>query len=246
MSPTRTAPELITTLKTGWNDAVQQWWDQSQAALDPWKQAWDTMAPGVAGQTFGMPSRRHHGHGSHSSCGCDSDRGHEHEHGPAEEHAHGHAHTRCDCGDACHCCIPDADVVLHARAGEQRVIPFLLRNPWRREREVTVAVGPWQVCDGGRLEVRSEVDAGESLTLQSCEKRVVRLRLLVQGICDDAKNTKDDLKNERQFGCDVESCASAFADVRFEGCARPQRVAVVVHPASCNAVELPCDCGCCC
>jgi phage-related tail fiber protein len=34
--------------------------------------------------------------------------------------------------------------------------------------------------------------------------------------------------------------------VRFEGCARPQRVAVVVHPASCNAVELPCDCGCCC
>ena len=47
--------------------------------------------------------------------------------------------------DHCRCCIPDADVVLHARAGEQRVIPFLLRNPWRREREVTIAVGPWQV-----------------------------------------------------------------------------------------------------
>ena len=142
--------------------------------------------------------------------------------------------------------------MLHARAGEQRVIPFLLRNPWRREREVTVAVGAWHVCEGGRLEVRSEVDAGESLTLQPCENRVVRLGVRVQGICDDTKNTKGgtkgDSKNvqtdERRFGCDVEFCASAYADVRFEGCARPQRVAVVVHPASCNAVELPCDCGC--
>jgi len=254
MSPTRTAPDLIATLKTGWNDAMQQWWDQSQAALDPWKQAWDTMAPGVAGQTLGMPARRHHGH----------DHGHDHEH--ADEHAHRHGHervdARCDCESGCRCCIPDADVVLHARAGEQRVVPFLLRNPCRREREVTVAVGPWQVCDGGRLEVRSEVDSGESLTLRPCENRVVRLRVVVQGICDDGQattvdpknrtndNTKGNPKNgptdERPYGCDVESCASAYADVRFEGCARPQRVAVVVHPASCNAVELPCDCGCCC
>lgn len=266
MSPTRTAPDLITTLKTGWNDAVQQWWDQSQAALDPWKQAWDTMAPGVAGQTLGMPSRRHHAHGPHSPCECDSERDcrcggihrREHRHedgiGHADDHAHEHAHKRCDCESRCGCCIPDADIVLHARAGEERVIPFLLRNPWRREREVAVAVGAWHVCEGGRLEVRSEVDAGESLTLQPCENRVVRLGVRVQGICDDSKNTKDDTKgdpkkgptDERRFGCDVESCASAYADVRFEGCARPQRVAVVVHPASCNAVELPCDCGCCC
>src|SRR5665647_2412529 len=125
--------------------------------------------------------------------------------------------------------------LLHARAGEERVIPFLLRNPWRREREVAVAVGAWHVCEGGRLEVRSEVDAGESLTLQPCENRVVRLGVRVRGICYDTTNTKDDTKgdpksgpmDERRFGCDVESCASAYADVRFEGCARPQRVAVV-------------------
>lgn len=247
MNPTRTAPDLITSLKTGWSDAVQQWWDQSQAALDPWKQAWDTMAPGVSEQTLGMPSRHHHAH--------------EHGRGHADDHARGQGHTRCDCENRCGCCIPDADIVLHARAGEERVIPFLLRNPWRREREVAVVVGAWHVCEGGRLEVRSEVDAGESLTLQPCENRVVRLGVRVQGICDDTKNTKDETKNtkddtkgdpkngptdERRFGCDVEFCASAYADVRFEGCARPQRVAVVVHPASCNAVELPCDCGCCC
>lgn len=242
MSTTRTAPDLIASLKTGWNDAVQQWWDQSQTAFDPWKQAWETMAPGVSEQTLGMPSRHH--------------REHEHgrEHGHGDDHAHGHAHTPCDCGSRCGCCIPDADIVLHARAGEERVIPFLLRNPWRREREVAVAVGTWHVCEGGRLEVRSEVDAGESLTLQPCENRVVRLGIRVQGICDDTKTAKRDTKadpkngptDERAFGCDVESCASAYTDVRFEGCARPQRVAVVVHPASCDAVELPCDCGCCC
>jgi len=246
MSTTRTAPDLISSLKTGWNDAVQQWWDQSQAALDPWKQAWDTMTPGASEQTFGMPCRHHHEHE------------HGREHGHGDDHAHGHAHTRCDCESHCGCGIPDADIVLHARAGEERVIPFLLHNPWRREREVAVAVGAWHVCEGGRLEVRSEVDAGESLTLQPCENRVVRLGVRVQGICDDTKNTKGDTKgdpkgdtknvptDERRFGCDVEFCSSAYADVRFEGCARPQRVAVVVHPASCNAVELPCDCGCCC
>lgn len=272
MSPTRTAPELLTSLTTGWNDAMQQWWDQSQATFDPWRHAWEAMMPDVAGQTFGMPSGRHHAHGSSSGCGC--------------ELAHEHADTSCGCGNPCRCCIPDADVVLHARAGEQRVIPFLLRNPWRREREVTIAVGPWQVCNGGRLEVRSVVDAEESLTLQACETRVVRLGIVVRGICDDGQDTKRDTEDHqrdhtkgskqstgktasaatadktagvdadsflsttrstdgKRFGCDVESCASAYADVRFEGCARPQRIAVVVHPAICEAVELPCDCGCC-
>ena len=268
MSPTRTTPQLLTSLTTGWNDAMQQWWDQSQAAFDPWRQSWETMMPGVAGQTLGMPSGRHHAHGSGSGCGCEPDGGcgcgdkHRHEHGPGHEHAHEHADTSCGCEDPCRCCIPGADVVLHARAGEQRVIPFLLRNPWRREREVTITVGPWQVCHGSRLEVRSMVDAGESLTLQPCESRVVRLGVLVRGIRDDGQDTKDDnkgdvkgdnkndvkddQKDDNRFGSDVESSASAYADVRFEGCARPQRVAVVVHPASCDAVELPCDCGCCC
>ena len=149
---------------------------------------------------------------------------------------------------------------------------------------MTIAVGPWQVCDGSRLEVRSVVDAGESLTLQPCEKRVVRLVVLVRGICDDGQNPVSDIpggqkpeakggkpptgktasaattalpqptrtrmsrRTSERFGCDVESCASAYADVRFEGCARPQRVAVVVHPATCDARRSapPCDCGCCC
>ncbi len=320
MNPTRTAPEMLSSLTTGWNEAALKWWDQSLSALDPWKQAWDIWSPGITAPTLGMPSRGHRARGSSSPCGCDTDRecrcdgcrdcrcgdghGHGHEHALEHEHEHGHGHgdghghehghghepphahddTSCGCDSPCHCCIADADVVLHARAGEQRVIPFLLRNPWRREREVTVAVGPWQVYDGGRLEVRSVLDTGESLTLQPCEKRVVRLVVLVRGRCDDeqdptghntdtstvgnsgdkrslGKTTKATAAKPavagdagtlltstdgKRFGCDVESCASAYADVRFEGCARPQRVAVVVHPASCDAIDLPCDCGCCC
>jgi len=215
MSPTSTAPDLLTSLKTGWNDAMQQWWDQSQAAFEPWRQAWETTLPGIPGRTAGMAS---------------------------------HHHTH-DCGSRCHCCVPDVDVLLHARAGERRVVPFLLRNPWRREREVSLAVGRWQMSDGGRLEVQSSLDAGESLTLQPCEERVVRLIVSVRAICDEGKEPKKapDTRQDQsrgQSGCDVEHCVSAYADVRFEGCARPQRVGLVVHPASCDAVELPCECGC--
>ena len=251
MSPTRTSPDLLTSLRTGWNDAVQQWWDQSQTAFEPWKQAWETAMPGVPGPAAGMPSH-HHGHDprshrGHDSCGCQSFEGASH-HGESH-HSESHHCESHHCGNLCHCCVPDADVLLHARAGERRVIPFLLRNPWRRERVVTLAVGPWQVWSDGRLEVESSFDAGESLTLQPCEKRVVRLLVGLRAICDDGKEPKKppDSKNDQRgdlSGCDVESCVSAYADVRFEGCARPQRVGIVTHPALCDAVELPCECGC--
>jgi hypothetical protein len=253
MSPTRTEPDLFTSLKTGWNDAMQQWWDQTQTAVDPWKQAWESVVPSAASQHTGMPYGHHHRHGSRPHHGgepthCESCHGHS-THGETChcESCHG---ERDGCASPCHCRLPDADVVLHARAGEQRVIAFVLRNPWRREREVSIAVGSWQVCNGGRLEVQSVVEAGESLTLQPHEKRVVRLMVIMRGICDDPKDPKDRTKDDpntgdQRFGCDVDSCVSAYADVRFEGCARPQRVGVVVHPATCDAIALPCDCGCC-
>ena len=246
MSPTRAAPDPLTSLRPGWDDALQQWWRQSQTAIGPWKQAWETVMPGVAGQ--GMASH-HHTHGSpshrgHESCRCQFD----------ECESCGHGCSRCeshDRGNSCHCCVPEADVLVHARAGERRVIPFLLRNHWRREREVSLAVGKWQMRDPVGLEVQAVFDTGQSLTLRPCERRVVRLMVVVNGICDNGKEpdkTPDSTGDEMgagQFGCDVESCVSAYADVRFEGCARPQRVGVVLHPAICEAVELPCDCGCC-
>ncbi|KQZ89545.1 hypothetical protein ASD62_09755 [Phycicoccus sp. Root563] len=176
--------------------------------------------------------------------------------------------------------MPDADVIVHARIGEMRVVPFHLRNPWRRERPVSLEVGPWHSCDGEDLAIRAVLEE-ESIVLAGCEDRVVRLLVAVRPGAKDDPGTKDDgtktdagtqdpaaptsatnadealkarqarldaLRNSgqgRDIG-DVQGCATAYADVRFEGCARPQRVAVVVLPAACDAVDVGCDCGCCC
>ena len=178
--------------------------------------------------------------------------------------------------------MPDADVVVRARAGEVRVVPFRLHNPWRREREVTLEVGPWHACGGDDLDVRARLEE-TSLTLAPCEDRVVRLLVTTTGtragdtgdqrpLPDDPakdrapqqKPAKDEAGQEKPAratrqveteaveqvsvlrGGDVDSCSSAYADVRFEGCARPQRVALVVLPAECDPVDVGCGCGCCC
>lgn len=259
-----TAPEYLTTLRDGFAGAVQQWMDQSTTAWDQWSQAW---SPVVAAAGLGMPGAPglapgHQRKGGHhqgekgcgcgdSGAGCREDRGHR-------------RHDSCGCRDVCDCCVPEADVVVHARAGELRVVPFRLHNPWRREREVSLEVGPWHGCSGDDLQVRAVLE-DEKVVLGPCEDRVVRLLISTRGGADDgSSNTKDTkgtkdteegdvaaasvdvLVGRTRRTTDVESCVSAYADVRFEGCARPQRVAVVVLPADCDAVEVGCDCGCCC
>ena len=178
--------------------------------------------------------------------------------------------------------MPAADVIVRARAGEVRVVPFLLHNPWRREREVALEVGPWHGCDGDDLAIRAVLEE-EKVVLQPCEDRVVRLLISARATKDDgsspsrsadakpadvakdpaaevpgkparaaaaaaaaANDPVEVVVGTRGRGGDVDSCVSAYADVRFEGCARPQRVAVVVLPAACDAVDVGCDCGCCC
>jgi hypothetical protein len=282
---TTTAPEYLTTFRDSVADAVQQWVDQSATAWDQWVGAWTPVAEaGVSavGASIRMPganpaaSPRHRGHHhGEKDCGC-GDPGHgcreHHDHG-ARHHGHHHGEQGCGCRDhahgccpdACDCCVPDADVVVRARAGEVRVVPFRLHNPWRREREVTLEVGPWHVCAGDGVEVRARLEE-TSLVLKPCEDRVVRLLVTATGTTDDgeqggAEQGRDEkatpakasrtAEREEQArvvtrrGGDVESCVSAYADVRFEGCARPQRVAVVVLPADCDPVEVGCDCGCC-
>jgi hypothetical protein len=176
--------------------------------------------------------------------------------------------------------VPDADVIVRARAGEVRVVPFRLHNTWRREREVSLEDGPWHVCSGADgLEIRAILEE-DQIVLRPCEDRVVRLLVSTRGADDDGSSNTlgttdtqdpavptgstgaagkaakptgtagrtpvDVAVDPRRRTSDVESCVSAYADVRFEGCGRPQRVAVVVLPAGCDAVEVGCDCGCCC
>ncbi|WP_200961230.1 hypothetical protein [Phycicoccus sp. Soil802] len=291
-----TAPEYLTSLRDGFADAVQQWVDQSTTAWDQWQQAWSPVveaaglgmpgAPGTAPGRRSKGARGHgHGHDQHHEHGHDHHQhGHDHHEHGHDHHEHGHdhqgcgCHDRCGCGDVCDCCVPAADVIVHARAGEVRVVPFRLHNPWRREREVSLEVGPWHGCDGDDLEIRAVLEE-EKVVLKPCEDRVVRLLVSTRGdgsstsrsadVVDKAepkdpasdaptKPTKaaaaaaaaresvDVVVASRSRTADVDSCVSAYADVRFEGCARPQRVAVVVLPAECDAVDLGCDCGCCC
>ncbi len=178
---------------------------------------------------------------------------------------HGHHHEQSGdcCADACDCCVPRADVVVRARAGERRLVPFTLRNPTRRERTVTLAVGPFHPCGGDELDLRAAFLEGESLTLAPCESVTVRLVLTVLPVQQkpDQPTTPDGGKTDpgktdpaksaaagdviRARLEDVTRCSTAYADVRFEGCGRPMRVAVVVLPAECDAVEVCCECGCC-
>ncbi len=274
-----TAPDYLATLRDGLTGAVQQWMDQSTTAWDQWAQAWSDPAAALSWGTPGTTapaSGQRRGGGRHAP-GDPHGHGHHHDHGHHQDHDHHHdmrggntpcgcgtqAHRPhdCGCGDACACCVPEADVVVRARAGELRVVPFLLRNPWRREREVALEVGPWHGCGGDELVVRAQLEE-DAVVLAPCEDRVVRLLISTRGVsADDAgadgkpagkaqKPTRADALEAAQLGeraaGDVGSCQTAYADVRFEGCARPQRVAVVVLPAECDAIEVGCDCGCCC
>ena len=286
-----------------WMDQSATAWDQWQQAWSPVVEAAGLGMPRAPG---GAPGRRsdgghqghhHEHHAEHGrrpdhgpaerGCGCGGSGGcrehghdHRHDHDGVHDH-HGQqgcgCHDRCGCGDVCDCCVPEADVIVRARSGEVRVVPFRLHNPWRREREVSLEVGPWHGCDGD-LEVRAVLEE-EKLVLAPCEDRVVRLLISTRGAKDDGSSTNrsadavaqdatkdpaadavaakaarataarepvDVVVGTRGRTKDVESCVSAYADVRFEGCARPQRVAVVVLPAECDAVDVGCDCGCCC
>jgi hypothetical protein len=261
MSTPTSATEYLTTLRDGWSQAMQQWVDQSGSAWDQWSrwaQDWAGAVPqppgwGPGAAPRGKPGRpghdqhHHHDHDHRGhrrddcdgDCGCDCGCGRGHE-------------ARDGCRDACGCCVPEADVVVHARAGEVRVVPFRLSNRWRREREVTLAIGPWQVCGGRGLEVRGILE-DEKLVLAPCEDRVVRLIVSVGGRDTTNTDTTNTDGTSDQAGdnneapaADVDESVSAYADVRFEGCGRPVRVAVVVSPARCDAVDVCCDCGCCC
>jgi len=198
--------------RTATRDPVDVLTDLAAGWADATKRWWTSAWPETRTDAWpdAWPRARQRGHG----CGCPDD---------------------CGCGDPCACCVPRADVVVHARAGERRVVAFALRNPRRREQQVTLEVGPWHLCGNQPVQVEARFDVDSPLTLAECEHRVVRLLVA-------AASGKD---GDQHVSGDVEACASAYADVRFEGCARPQRVAVVVHPAACDAVDVPCDCGCC-
>jgi hypothetical protein len=248
-----TTPDLFTSLRTGWTDAVQQWMDSSQTLWDDLAASFTSAGTPGAGMPWAgtRTTRPRHDHPDHH-----------HDH----HHDHRHCDHHCGCHGACDCCEPDADVVVHTRVGERRILPLNLHNPWRRERDVTLEVGPWHVCCGDGVTVVAVLEE-EQLTLQPCEDRVVRLVVGVTVTSGNDSGGNDgggtDTGGPTPTGSatddpgvhlgagqgrparDVAACTSLYADVRFEGAGRPLRVAVVVRPAGCDPVEVGSDCCCC-
>lgn len=200
------------------SDTVQDWWDSTTRVWEPVWRAWvDPVASALGSEvpTLRRPRGR-------CGCGCEDER-----------------QTRADrCCDPCACCVPEADVVLHTRAGERRMVPFDVANERHRERQVTLSVGEWVRCDGPEIAVKAALVPSGELTLAACEHRLVRLAVQVS-----SESTGSAEKGGDRLP-DIEACASGYVEVRFEGCARPVRVAVVVHPDRCDAVAVDCGCGC--
>ena len=208
-----------------WSDqlsgTMQDWWDSTTKAWEPMWRVWAEPMATALGTV--NPSRRR----AMRRCGCGG----------------GRADRADRCCDPCACCVPEADVVLHTRSGERRVVPFDVANGRHRDREVKLSVGDWVRCDGPDVAVRAALLPDGELTLAPCAHQVVRVLVDVGGAASgNEKPRRGDSPAERVP--DLEACASGYVEVRFDGCARPVRVAVVVHPAGCDAVPVDCDCDC--
>jgi hypothetical protein len=194
---------------------------------------------------------RHRGHHHRHDCGCDDCHHHRHEHGHGEHrHEHQHDHGHCPrCGPdscECFCCIGDVDLAVYARFGEQRVIPIVIENERRREKQITLELSGWSSRGGKESPVSTVVLTPEQLTLAPCEEKEI---LLVVRVADLGQPGSDD--NPEETGRtrrlpDVDDCVVAVADLRLEGCDhRPLRIAVAILPRTCDPYRVGCGCSCC-
>jgi hypothetical protein len=195
----------------------------------------------------------------------------------ARKRWHRHEHD-CGCdegdcdgchGDDCHCrcCITDADLVIHARLGETRVVAVTIENPRRRERQVRLELGNWTTRAGSPADVKGRIVPPAEFTLEPCSERDVIVVVDV-GIKASTPDTPGDVTKREPANPvaglgfagvatdaaavatrrvpDVEHCEVFYADLRVEGCdVRPVRLALVVLPRDCASHPIDCGCGCC-
>lgn len=208
----------------------------------------------------GREHHKGHGHRHHVDCGCG-----------CEE-----CYDGCECRpcrrDDCHCrcCIVDADLVVHTRLFERRVVPILLENDRRREREIELDLSEFRTKGGSPTAIAAAVTPTQ-FVLGPCEEREVLVLIDVRSGKDDdggdagkkdtdaTKRTDASAKEEvaesvrtmlaagREFDLiDVDECVVAYGDLRVVGCdVRPVRIAVSVLPRDCHAHRVRCSCGCC-
>lgn len=229
-----------------------------EQAVGDLQSRWDEMA----GSMYGLAGSRPRGYRDHGGRPHD-----EHDRYDRDECEQcGHKRGCCDDDDCeCECCISsDADVVIYARCGEQRVIPIEIDNDTRRDRDgVTFEVSDPRTSGGRRLPWKVVLDRNEPVTLAACSRMIVELTVSV--VC--GQRDGDDVANEPKGSgrtkpadkpkggdqsaptrtLDVDRCEVGYVTVRVNGCLlRPIVVAIAVLPSRCGAYHASCSCSCCC
>jgi hypothetical protein len=148
---------------------------------------------------------------------------------------------RCDC--ECRCCVGDADLLIHARVGERRVVPLVIENDSHRERQVELELSDWTSHNGEKeIKVAGQLVSQKAFTLAACSEEKVILMVQVQG--------KEESANKEEAARvaigDVNGCQVYYADLRIKGCdVRPVRIAVALLSRDCAPLTIDCRCDCC-
>jgi hypothetical protein len=189
-----------------------------------------TAAPGMGPAPGAYPYGYGYGYGHEHHDGCC--------HGKHGGHPSGCRCRTCEHDDChCRCCVVDADLVVHARLGEDRVVPIVIENNRRRERDVSVELSDFTSKGGRDSDVTGQVIGDTQFTLAPCAEHEVIIRISAGGRQDNP----DD-----QRIIDVDDCVVSYADLRVVGCDnRPIRIAVAVLPRDCHAYRVDCHSGCC-
>lgn len=215
-------------------EAMRQWNEMLYGPMaENMTRMWSSfLEPWQAMMAAGRPSREHHKHKRYECdecgrypCGCGK----------------GYPCKRDDC--ACRCCIVEADLVVYARNGERRVVPFVVENPRRREREVRLELSGWTTRGGSDAPVTSGFLGPTQFTVPPCGEQATSLGVQVNVGGVDQPGGPD---QPTQRFPDVDECTVFYADLRVVGCdIRPVRIALAVLPRDCSPYQIDCGCACC-
>jgi hypothetical protein len=161
----------------------------------------------------------------------------------------------------CYCCIGDVDLVVEARLGERRVIPIVIENERRREKEISLELSEWTTRRGGDAPVNTLLITPTEFTLEPCASVEVTIVVDIAGQRDDDGDDDNPPPSDappgtgppgtpdipgRQRLPDVDDCLVVIADLRIVGCDhRPVRIAIAILPRDCDPYTVSCGCSCC-
>lgn len=236
-SPAARVAEPVTALVDGWNRTMVDLYDSwMQAVQTSWEPYLRQPAPAA-------PVRDQHQH-QHHSCTCE-----DHKHTcDCDNRCARDSACACDSACTCRCCIGDVDLVINSRLGERRVVPLVIENNSRREREVEIELSDWAPRGGhATAKVNAVLLNPLKFTIPACAEETLTLVLTSSG-ADNANSleTHDGVEPGANRFDDVDTCQVFTADLRVKGCdLRPIRIAVSLLPRDCEPYVIDCQCGCC-